>query len=135
MIAKEPRAPSAQSSKNVLVVDDDRDLRYLLSLRLLSAGYMAYSAANGVEALEQMERHPVHVVLTDHHMPEMDGFQFLSVCREKWPATPVVVFSGEQDDTVNEAVDRGAFAWVRKGSDFTVLSELLRAAVQHTGHA
>jgi CheY-like chemotaxis protein len=124
-----------QNNKSVLVVDDDRDMRYMLSLRLLSAGYMAYGAANGLEALEQMEKHSVNVVLTDHHMPKMDGFEFLSICRKKWPGTPVVIFSGEQDDMVHEAVDRGAFAWVRKGTEFSVLSELLAAAVQQAAHA
>ncbi len=109
-----------RNNKRVLVVDDNRDLLYLLSVRLVSAGYMVYGAANGLEALEQMEKHSVDVVLTDYRMPKMDGFEFLSVCRVKWPGIPVVVFSGEQDDMAHEAVERGAFAWVRKGSDFTV---------------
>ena len=69
------------NNKSVLVVDDDRDLRYLLSVRLVSAGYRVYGAANGLEALEQMEKHSVDVVLTDYRMPKMDGFEFLSACR------------------------------------------------------
>ena len=124
-----------QNNKSVLVVDDDRDLRYLLSVRLVSAGYIVYGASNGLEALEQMEKHSVGVVLTDYHMPKMDGFELLSVCRMKWPGTPVVVFSAEQDDLAHEAVERGAFAWVRKGSEFSILLELLAAAVQQSVHA
>jgi CheY-like chemotaxis protein len=124
-----------QNSKSILIVDNDYDIQYMLSLRLFSAGYRVYGAANGVEALEHMENHPVDVVLTEHHMPKMDGFELLSICRDKWHGTPVVVFSGELDDTVHEAVDRGAFAWVRKGTEFSVLSELLAAAVQQTAHA
>jgi len=122
-------------NKSVLVVDDDRDLRYLLSVRLVSAGYMVYGAANGLEAWEQMENHSVDVVLTDYHMPKMDGFEFLSVCRVKWPGTPVLIFSAEQDDLAHEAVERGAFAWVRKGSDFTILLEILAYASQQSVHA
>jgi len=124
-----------RNNKCVLVVDDDRDLRYLLSVRLVSAGYMVYGAVNGLEALEQMEEHSVDVVLTDYRMPKMDGFAFLSVCRVKWPGTPVVVFSAERDDLAHEAVERGAFAWVRKGSEFTMLLELLAYAVQQSVHA
>ena len=124
-----------QNNKSVLVVDDDRDLRYLLSVRLVSAGYIVYGASNGLEALEQMEKHSVGVVLTDYHMPKMDGFELLSVCRMKWPGTPIVVFSAEQDDLAHEAVERGAFAWVRKGSEFSILLELLAAAVQQSVHA
>jgi len=124
-----------RNNKSVLVVDDYCDLRYLLSLRLVSAGYVVYEAANGLDALDQMEKHSVDVVLTDYHMPKMDGFEFLSVCHLKWPGTPVVVFSSEQDSLSYEAVERGAFAWVRKGSEFTMLLEILDAAVQESVHA
>jgi len=124
-----------RNNKSVLVVDDDRDLRYLLSARLVSAGYMVYGAANGLEALEQMKQYSIDVVLTDNHMPQMDGLEFLSVSREKWPGTPVVVYSGEQDDMAHEAIDRDAFAWVRKGNDFTMLLGILDAAVQQSVHA
>ena len=114
-----------RNNKSVLVVDDNSDLRYLLSLRLVSAGYRVYGAANGWEALEQMEKHSIDVILTDFHMPEMNGFGLLSVCRVKWSGIPVLFFSGEQDDIAHEAVERGAFAWVRKGSEFTMLLEFL----------
>jgi CheY-like chemotaxis protein len=124
-----------RNNKRVLVVDDDRDLRYILSVRLVSAGYMVYGAADGLEALVQMEKYSMDVVLTDYRMPKMDGFEFLSLCRMKWPGTPVVLFSAEQDDLAHEAVERGAFAWVRKGSEYTMLLEILAAAVQQSVHA
>lgn len=124
-----------RNNKSVLVVDDDSDLRYLLSLRLVSAGYRVYGAANGWEALEQMEKHSIDAISTDSHMPEMNGFGLLSICRVKWPGTPVVFFSGEQDDMAHEAVERGAFAWVRKGSELTMVIEFLDYAVQQSVHA
>ena len=124
-----------RNSKSLLVVEDDQDLRYLLSVKLVSAGYMVYGAANGLEALEQMGKHSIDAVLTDYRMPKMDGFEFLSVSRAKWPGIPVVVYSGEQDDMAHEAMDRDAFAWVRKGNDFTMLLEILAAAAQQSVHA
>jgi DNA-binding NtrC family response regulator len=124
-----------RENKSVLIVDDDHDLRFVLSARLISAGYRIYGAANGWEALEQLENHSINVVLTDYHMPEMDGFGLLSICRVKWPGLPILFFSGEQDDVAYEAVERGAFAWVRKGSELTVLLEFLDHAVQQSVHA
>ncbi len=124
-----------RNNKNILLVDDDRDLRYVLSMRLASVGYTVYEADNGWEAIEQMEKHSVDVVLTDYHMPEMNGFGLLSLCRERWPGTPVVFYSGEEDDMAHEAVERGAFAWVRKGSDTTILLEFLDYASQQSVHA
>lgn len=124
-----------RENKSVLIVDDDHDLRFVLSARLISAGYRIYGAANGWEALEQLENHSINVVLTDYHMPEMDGFGLLSICRMKWPGLPILFFSGEQDDVAYEAVERGAFAWVRKGSELTVLLEFLDHAVQQSVHA
>ena len=124
-----------RDNKSVLVVDDDSHLRYLLSLRLVSAGFRVYGAANGWEALEQMEKHSIDVILTDSHMQEMNGFALLSICRVKWPRTPVVFFSGEQDDMAHEAVERGAFAWIRKGSEFVVFLEVLDDAIQQSVHA
>lgn len=123
------------NNKSVLVIEDHHGLRYMSSIRLISAGYIVYGATNGLEALEQMEKYSIDVVLTDYRMPKMDGFEFLSVCRVKWPGTPVVFLSGDHDNLAQEAVDRGAFAWVRKGSDFSILLEILAAAVQQSVHA
>ena len=124
-----------RNSKSVLIIDDDHDLRYILSVRLVSAGYTVYGASNGLEALLQMEKYSIDVVLTDYRMPKMDGFEFLSLCRMKWSGTPVVVFSSEQDDLAHKAIDQGAFAWVRKGREYTMLLEILAAAVQQSVHA
>jgi len=123
------------NKRRVLVVDDDSELLYVLSVRLVSAGYSVYGASNGLEALEQLEKHPIDVVLTDYRMPKMDGLEFLSISRVKWPGIPIIVISGERDDMAYEAMDRGAYAWIRKGSGFTTLLEILSSAVQQSVHA
>lgn len=124
-----------RNNRSVLVVDDDYNLRYMLSVRLVSAGYMVYGAANGLEALAQMKQYSIDVVLTDYPMPTMDGFEFLSLCRMKWPGTPVVVFSADQGDLAHETLEQGAFAWVRKGSEYPTLLEILAVAMQQSVHA
>lgn len=126
---------AGNNNKHVLVIDHDRKLLHFLAFHLIKGGYAVSTAADGLEALEQLENQAVDVVVTDYHIPKMDGFELLSVCRLKWPETPVVVFSGEQDDMAHEAVDRGAYAWVRKGKEFSTLSEVLASAIQPSVHA
>jgi len=126
---------AGNNHKHVLVIDHDRRFLHLLALHLIKGGYAVSTAADGREALEQLEKHAADVVVTDYHMPKMNGFEFLSVCRVKWPETPIVVFSGGQDDMPHEAVDRGAYAWVRKGREFSTLLEVLASAIQQTVHA
>jgi DNA-binding NtrC family response regulator len=134
-LEKEAKIAMERRTKSVLVVEDDHDLRHMLSLRLLSAGYIVYGAENGIEALEEMVKHPVDVVLTDYRMPKMDGLELLSISCAWWPRTPVVVLSGEHDDLAREAVERGAFAWVCKGSESTTIMEIVASAVQQSVHA
>jgi len=129
---KEAENVMERKRKRVLVVDDDSELLYVLSVRLVSAGYTVYGAANGLEALEQMEKYSIDVILTDYHMPKMDGLELLSISRIKWPGIPVVVLSGEQGDMAHEAIERGAYAWVRKGSGFTTLLEILASAIHQS---
>jgi len=123
------------NNKRVLVVEDHPGLRDLTAIRLISAGYTVHGAANGFDALEQMEKYSIDVVVTDHHMPKMNGFELLLACRKKWPGIPVVFLSGDHDNQAEEVVHRGAFAWVRKGSDFSILLEVLATAAQQSVHA
>ena len=124
-----------RTNKRVLVVAHDRELRDMLSIQLISAGYTVYGAENGLEALEQMEKHPVDLVLTDYQMPWMDGIEFLSLSRLRWPGTPVVILSGKQGDLAHEqAVEEGAFAWVRKGCESMTLLEVVAMVIPHSAH-
>lgn len=123
-----------QNNKTILVVDDNQDILYLLSFRLVSAGFSVLGATNGLEALEKLENYPIDVVLTDYQMPRMDGLELLSIARVKWPGLPVVIHSGGYDDMAHEATGQGAFAWIRKETEFTILVEILHAAVNQSVH-
>ena len=60
----------------VLIVDDDPDVRRMIALLLKTAGYEPISASNGAEALERLHHCRPCVVLLDMMMPVMDGFEF-----------------------------------------------------------
>jgi CheY-like chemotaxis protein len=65
--------PMTRGTTPVLVADDNRVIRLLVSARLREAGYRVAEASDGVAALAEFEREPVPVVVTDLNMPRLDG--------------------------------------------------------------
>jgi len=91
-------------NQKVLVIDDDKDVRELLSRLLKDAGYRPIDARDGKEGLERTKDEPALIIL-DLEMPRMDGFEFLdnyikSVSEEK--RAPILVFSGKDLTDVQE---------------------------------
>ena len=121
--------------KSCLVVDDSSVIRKVARRILEGMHFEITEAEDGEQALGACRRQLPDAILLDWNMPKMDGFELLSVCRMKWPGIPVVVFSAEQNDLAHEAVERGAFAWVRKGNEFTLLLEFLDYAIHQSVHA
>ena len=80
-------------SKRILLIEDDQDIRELLGDLFTQEGYHVFEACDGTEALAEMETRRYDVVLTDYHMPRMDGLTFLEISRATWPETPVIVAS------------------------------------------
>ncbi|HEY3415370.1 MAG TPA: response regulator [Armatimonadota bacterium] len=66
-------------AQRILVVDDEQDIRQVVALNLEAEGYEVAQAANGLEALEAIERDGFNLVILDIMMPEMDGWE---VCRQ-----------------------------------------------------
>lgn len=99
----------------VLLVDDDQMLRELLAGLLSDNGYEVEEAANGLEALDQVEsRHYDHVI-TDIKMPRMDGLSFLKEIRKKGIKLNITVLSAHSDmSTVVEAMKLGASDFIAK---------------------
>ena len=62
----------------ILVVEDDRVVREVVSDALIDAGYAVASAADGADALDQLHDHPADAILLDLLMPVMDGWSFLA---------------------------------------------------------
>jgi CheY-like chemotaxis protein len=77
----------------ILVVDDDPDLRQLLSLVLLKLGYAVRSVEDGFSALAAIRTAVPDVLLSDLYMPGMSGFELLSVVRRRYPKIAVIAMS------------------------------------------
>jgi len=82
----------------VLVCDDDDDIAEALSIYLREEGYTVLRAANGLEAVQIMERDPVFLVLLDVMMPVMDGIRAAVKIREQ-SNVPIIFLSAKSEDT------------------------------------
>ncbi len=81
---------------NILVVDDDKNTRRLFKAVLESENYTVYTAQNGEEALEVMDREHVDLVVLDIMMPKMDGYELTEILRETKNTLPILMVSAKQ---------------------------------------
>lgn len=100
-----------KSKHQILVVDDEASNRESLSMLLKFAGYDVITAEHGFDALLQLKRMTPDVIMSDLNMPQMSGFEFLSVVRRRFPEIPVIAISGayESGDLVPGGVIADAF--------------------------
>ena len=126
---------------SVLIVDDDRVTTVTLSALLAAAGYAVRTAANGREAWDLLTQAPAQVVISDWHMPEMDG---LELCRrvrghasEPDRGSPytyfilITAYGGKQQYMLG--MEAGADDFITKPLDFDELRARLRAAERILG--
>lgn len=83
---------------NILVVEDDREIRDGIEIFLKSQGYHVYKAADGVEGLEIIGREKIHLAIVDIMMPRMDGVTMTMKLREKYEF-PVIMLSAKSEET------------------------------------
>ena len=80
--------------QRILIVDDERDVRDSIKSVLDLAGYMVRTAENAADALDQLGRVPIDVVITDIIMPKMNGVQAIESIRKAFPLVRIVAISG-----------------------------------------
>jgi CheY-like chemotaxis protein len=123
----EALAMSNTPKYRILVVDDDPSIREIMARVLEGIGYNVSTAEHGFDALLQLRMVTPDVIISDLNMPQMSGFEFLSVVRRRFPGIPVVAVSGayESRDDVPGGVIADAF--YAKGQH---LGELLRTVAE-----
>lgn len=80
---------------NILVVDDDKNTRRLLEAVLTAENYNVFTAVNGEDALEVMDREHIDLVVLDIMMPKMDGYELTKVLRKANNNLPILMVSAK----------------------------------------
>jgi two-component system response regulator AtoC len=102
-------------SKNVLVIDDEPNMRHMLTALLEKAGYAVTVAADGVDGLSILERKAFDLILCDVRMPRMDGLSFLKqMTKQGLNSTTIVMSAYGTIDTAVEAMKLGAVDYISK---------------------
>lgn len=107
--------PQGSAPRRCLIVDDEAPLRAVLRRLMEGEDFTCVEAPSGVEALSLLEVEHAPLVLSDYHMPRMDGGELLRNIHARWPDTAVVMITGVAD--VNHAVrclDEGALDYITK---------------------
>jgi DNA-binding NtrC family response regulator len=115
----------------VLVVDDERLLRWSLTETLAEHGWQVFEAGDAAEALTILRQapHAVDVVLLDLHLPDSADLSLLAAIRRIAPRTTVILMSAfARPEIVREALDLGAFRVVNKPFDMEDISDLVAQA-------
>lgn len=102
--------------KQILVVDDNPDSREMLSFILAGEGFSVLTAEDGLEALELVKDVPPDLILTDIHMPNIDGIELTKQLREQFKSTalPIVIVTAFCGEIVSKAIEAGADGVVQK---------------------
>jgi two-component system chemotaxis response regulator CheY len=116
----------------ILIVDDDKTTRKLLSLYLKGSGFEVVTAENGLNALEKLGSDTFQLVLTDLNMPFMDGIEFLKAMKSN-PGTshiPALMLTTETDEEERQrAIDAGADGYLSKPVTAEVMVAKIRQMV------
>jgi two-component system nitrogen regulation response regulator GlnG len=114
-------------SPRVLIVDDERLIRWSLERKLRDSGYAVRTAGTGEEALELFRREPAEVVLLDLRLPGIEGLEVLRVLRDLSATVQVVVVSASRQ---GDSPPEGVCDWLDKPFDMGEVVGLVDRATE-----
>ena len=123
----------AQTSRTLLLVDDEINIINALKRTLRRDGYTILTANSGEEGLALLAKHEVGVILSDQRMPHMTGVEFLGKVKMLYPKTSRIVLSGYTDlESVTNVINEGAICkFLTKPWDDDLLRDNIREAFQY----
>jgi len=116
---------------SILIVDDDEIVRRSYARVLGQMDCDARTAADGAQAVQEMEQHPYDVVLLDLRMPGARGMDVLRTIKQRWPASEVVIITGcPTVESAKEALLFGACDYLAKPADPDDVIDAARTAMR-----
>jgi len=104
-----------KKAKQILLVDDDKNTRIVLTKFLSTAGYRILEVKDAKEAMKLVDIGPIDLVMTDLKMPRMDGIELTRAIRRMKPDLPIIVYSGYRFiDTAPAVLKAGANEYVTR---------------------
>jgi len=125
-----------RNSARLLLVDDDPALLKLLGMRLTSEGFQVATAGSGPDALRQLNKEKVDLVISDLRMDEMDGLALFGEIQKLNPGLPVIILTahGSIPEAVS-ATQQGVFSFLTKPVDRDALYKAIDEALAHSAPA
>jgi len=116
----------------ILIADDSKSMRQMVLFTLEEAGHTVVDAVNGQQALDEAEKQKYDLIITDIHMPEVDGLQVVEKVRSgaKNKFTPVIILTTESEPELKKkGVELGATAWIVKPFNPDQLLETIKKVI------
>ncbi|MCB2154747.1 sigma-54 dependent transcriptional regulator [bacterium] len=119
------------TSAKILIVDDEENIRFVLSEVLSREGFEPHQAVNGLDAVEKCKAEPFDIVIMDLRMPKLDGMEAMKQIREHNPEVLVLIITAHgTQKTALEAIQNGAYDYFSKPFDLTEVRVVVRRAAE-----
>ena len=118
---------------DILIVDDEKDIRELISEILIDEGYSTRSSSNSAECLNQVSNAPPDLLILDIWLKDssMDGIDILKKVKNDYPQVPVVIISGHGNiEIAVSAIKQGAYDFIEKPFNIEQLLVVVRRAME-----
>jgi len=115
---------------NILIVDDDPEMRSLLHEELQEEGYRVTLAKNGLDVLSELPFTSYDLIITDWKLPLRDGIQILKSVRELQPGVPVVLITAFGDAKVRKQVEKAGGVYLQKPFSMEAFRSMVHSLLQ-----
>jgi DNA-binding NtrC family response regulator len=119
------------SGARILVVDDDDNIRLIITDRLANLGYQVDQSSSLEECVDHLTRESYQLLLLDMYLPDQQGVEGLVLLRQRFPSLPIILMTAHGTiDLAVEAMKEGAYDFVTKPLDFKRMSALVERAIE-----